>query len=58
MPDPDEQQAAAQKPKRGEAAWKAAKEAVAERNERARKTAKKDRQAHDREMVERRQRLI
>jgi hypothetical protein len=33
-------------PKRGEAAWKAMKEGVAERNEAARKAAKQERKEH------------
>jgi hypothetical protein len=33
-------------PKRGEAAWKAVKEGVAERNEQAKKAAKLERKAH------------
>jgi hypothetical protein len=33
-------------PKRGEAAWKAVKEGVAERNERARRAATEERKAH------------
>jgi hypothetical protein len=33
-------------PKRGEAAWKAVKDSVAERNEQTRKLAKQERKAH------------
>ena len=33
-------------PKRGEAAWKAVKEGVAERNEQAKRAAKQERAAH------------
>jgi hypothetical protein len=33
-------------PKRGEAAWKAVKEGVAERNEQAKKLAQQERKAH------------
>jgi hypothetical protein len=33
-------------PKRGDAAWKAVKEGVAERNELAKKAARKEREAH------------
>jgi hypothetical protein len=39
---------------RGEAAWKATKEAVAERNARARKVGREQRQADDRRAAERR----
>ncbi len=57
MGESDDQPTAAKEPKRGEAAWKAAKEAVAERNERARRTARKGREAEERRMIQRRRRL-
>jgi hypothetical protein len=57
MADLDDTQAAEGRIKRGEAAWKAAKDAIAERNEQARKAARKERHAHERSMVERRRRL-
>jgi hypothetical protein len=41
-------------PKRGEAAWKAAKEAVEERNQQARKVGREQRQAGERVIAERR----
>jgi hypothetical protein len=46
-----------QKPsKRGEAAWKEAKERVAERNAKARKAGKQQREAYEREQAEARRR--
>jgi hypothetical protein len=39
---------------RGEAAWKAAKDAVAERNARARKVGREQRQAEDKRAADRR----
>ena len=36
-----------QVPKRGEAAWKAVKDGVAARNDEARKTARREREAHE-----------
>jgi hypothetical protein len=44
MSDTSKRQPAAETPKRGEAAWRAAKEAVASRNERASKLARERRQ--------------
>jgi hypothetical protein len=41
-------------PKRGEAAWKAAKERIEERNQQARKVGRQQRQAAERQMAERR----
>jgi hypothetical protein len=43
MSDTSKRQPAAQTPKRGEAAWRAAKEAIAARNERASKVARERR---------------
>ncbi len=57
MTDSDERQTAGEKTKRGEAAWKVAKDAIAERNAQARKAAKPARDAHARQMAERRRRL-
>jgi hypothetical protein len=42
--------------KRGEAAWKAAKEGVAERNEQAQKAGKEQRRAYERRRADRRRR--
>jgi hypothetical protein len=53
MPEPD-QQAAPPAAKRGEAAWKAHKERIAERNDQARKAGKQERKAIERERSERR----
>ena len=44
MSDSNKQQPVAEPPKRGEAAWKAAKEAIASRNDQARKLGRERRQ--------------
>ena len=41
-------------PKRGEAAWKAVKEGVAERNQQARKAGRQEREAYERQQHDRR----
>jgi hypothetical protein len=43
----DSKQPAAETPKRGDAAWRAAKQAIASRNEQASKVAREKRQARD-----------
>ncbi len=55
MSDTSKRQPAAETPKRGEAAWKAAKEAIASRNEQARKQGRERRQReYDQHAAERR----
>ena len=49
MSDQPDQKPAAAPPKRGDAAWKAAKEAIAERNEKAHKAGRERRQAAERQ---------
>jgi hypothetical protein len=47
MSEESKRQAPAETPKRGDAAWKAAKQAIANRNEQASKVAREKRQARD-----------
>ena len=47
MSDQSKRQAPDEVPKRGDAAWKAAKQAIAARNEHASKVAREKRQARD-----------
>jgi hypothetical protein len=47
MSEESKRQPAAETPKRGDAAWKAAKQAIASRNEQASKVAREKRQARD-----------
>ena len=47
MEDQDKQQAPAAEPKRGEAAWKAQKDAIASRNAQAKKEGSRQRQEQD-----------
>lgn len=47
MSDESKRQPPAETPKRGDAAWKAAKQAIASRNEQASKVAREKRQARD-----------
>jgi hypothetical protein len=47
MSEETKRQAPAETPKRGDAAWKAAKQAIANRNEQASKVAREKRQARD-----------
>jgi hypothetical protein len=47
MSQESKQQPAAETPKRGDAAWRAAKQAIASRNEQASKVAREKRQARD-----------
>jgi hypothetical protein len=49
--EPSSEQEAAP-PKRGEAAWKQAQERIAERNERARKAGRQDREANEHRFIE------
>ena len=47
MSEDTKRQSAVEVPKRGDAAWKAAKQAIANRNEQASKVAREKRQARD-----------
>jgi hypothetical protein len=47
MSEESKRQPAVEVPKRGDAAWKAAKQAIASRNEQASKVAREKRQARD-----------
>lgn len=52
MSEPADQHEAPVVPKRGEAAWKAAKESIADRNDKARKAGKAQREASERQAAE------